>query len=360
MSATPRAGVVYSLRNVKTGKYLNVPQGNDDNGHQLITWPDYHGDRTFDFFLYPTTSDGSRWWIGETCNGRFVYKDNDTSQCRQGDIFREGLTEFDFAFEQVNGYFRVRNLKNDSYLQEHEPKDATDFVFGHVGVVFGDRCDDKSDLWELEERQTFDEIINLAPVPKAPDYGDIDRLTGFHEPLEKTEPRKLGAVALPHNLVKDQDRHWKAQHSPYYILTRYSQWTRHGYQVYNDGTKISFDKKVTVGMVTENSTQVKETTGISVTAKAAFEYGGASASIESTVSHSLEVTTEHKTSQSQSVEETAHLDREITKGDKAITCWYRDNIFVLTRMGTGTEILRWSTRTPETLVYDCWPKGILG
>ncbi|MEV4741757.1 RICIN domain-containing protein [Streptomyces sp. NPDC049555] len=357
------AGVAYSFKNAKSGRYLNVEHGNDDDSRALITWHAYHDDATYDFYLYPTDKDHKRWWIGARCNGRFLFThENDT--LRQGRIYEAGLTSFEFAFESENGMYRIRNLRDDVYLREGMmglgvvlpvPEGRRD------GRVFtGDKKNDKSDLWIIEERRECKEITGLKPVPAAPNFGEIDHLTGFQEPKLQTDLIKLGAVALPPNLVKDgsHSNSWKMEHSPYYILTRYSQWTRQGFKKYLDGQTVKFEKDVTVGLVDTESTTIQEHTGIKVNAKAGFEYAGASASIETEVSHSLDVTTYRSTQFQQSTTEKATLTSEFKHGDKAITCWYRDNVFVLTRL-TGTEILRWTTREPNTQVFDAWPKDVL-
>ncbi|HUR08012.1 MAG TPA: RICIN domain-containing protein [Nonomuraea sp.] len=207
--------------------------------------------------------------------------------------------------------------------------------------------------WTLEVEDEYPQITNLTPIDNEPnDIGDVIRMVDFEQPAQDRTPEVLiGQVAMPYFAVKDSSSQWQLQNSPYYILKRYGYW-QHVFYYEHAGTHQKVERKQeTVGLITNNAKTVEETSGISVTAEASFAYEGFSASMSTTLTRELKVTTS-------SSEQHEHFRKhEIVRtyqgdGVRVAEClWFRGDHYVLERM-TGESVLDWRTLTEAQSVLD--------
>ncbi|MFC8094701.1 RICIN domain-containing protein [Streptomyces sp. NPDC057301] len=207
--------------------------------------------------------------------------------------------------------------------------------------------------WALEVEDEYPQITGLRPIDRDPnDIGDVIRLTGFTEPPRDTTPEVLiGQLAVPFFTIGDSSPQWQVDNSPYYILKRYGYWQKVFFYEHPGTSKVTKTKKVTVGLTTSTGKTVEETTGISVTAEASFAYKGFSASLSTTYSRELKVTTYTGEVHEHFTEDT--IEREYqADGVRIAEClWYRGDRYTVERMD-GTKVLEWNTLNAAVEVLD--------
>ncbi|MEU4930734.1 hypothetical protein AB0G54_30245 [Streptomyces yokosukanensis] len=208
-------------------------------------------------------------------------------------------------------------------------------------------------MFEVEDE--YKPVLDLPDITY-PGIGDIHRMTSYEPtPSAKTDPVEVGAMAYPFPLVRDPayDRRRQAQDNPYYILRRYGFWERVYSYEHGGASDYTHTEETTVGLTTTNARTVEETTSISVTAEASFGFKGVGASLSTTISHELKVTTTHEEVKSHSKKVT--IERNYQAGKRVTEAiWYRSDKYVLERLN-GTVVLDWTTRDPNTSVADAYP-----
>ncbi|MEU0127252.1 RICIN domain-containing protein [Streptomyces sp. NPDC006289] len=212
-------------------------------------------------------------------------------------------------------------------------------------------------VWDLQVEDEYTPVLGLPHVDRDPmDIGDVIRLTDFKQPTKKqTEQVLLGQVAMPFILVQDTavPRERQASETPYYFLKRYGYWALAYYFEHSGASAYTKTQGVTVGLTTSNSQQVQNTTGIVVKADASFSYKGASASLSTTLSQELKVTTTSSTTQESTRTDT--VSRTYAAGKRiAEAIWFKEDRYVLERMD-GSKVTEWAVRDPDTLISDSYP-----
>ena len=103
-------------------------------------------------------------------------------------------------------------------------------------------------------------------------------------------------MAYPFPFVADPlfGRQRQAQENPYYILRRFGFWERVYSYEHGGASDYRHREETTVGLTTTNARTVEDTTSISVSAEASFGFRGAGASLSTTISRELRVTTTHE------------------------------------------------------------------
>ncbi|MER5766229.1 hypothetical protein [Streptomyces sp. NPDC001985] len=201
-------------------------------------------------------------------------------------------------------------------------------------------------------------MLDLAPVPAGPaDIGDVVRLTGFGRPAQQqTAPVLIGQVALPFPLITDSalPRTRQGIDSPYYLLKRHGSWKLAHYWDHNGATQQTRSQQITVGLITPNAPAVQTATGISVTADASFVYTGFTASLGTTISRGLKVTTGSGSGATPESSRTQTVNRVHPQGGRvADALWQKEDKYTLTRLD-GTVVVEWTTRDPNTFLSDAW------
>ena len=157
-------------------------------------------------------------------------------------------------------------------------------------------ADDMAQHWAFEVEDEFRPVLDLPDITY-PGIGDIHRMTSYQPtPSERTELVEVGAMAYPFPLVADSAfaRQRQAQENPYYILRRYGYWERVFSYEHGGASDYTHTEETTVGLTTTNARTVEDTTSISVSAEASFGFKGAGASLSTTISRELKVTTTHE------------------------------------------------------------------
>ncbi|WP_433403818.1 RICIN domain-containing protein [Streptomyces sp. CA-146814] len=217
----------------------------------------------------------------------------------------------------------------------------------------GDPSKRKQQYWALDLEEGDPRVTDLKSVGgDADDIGDVIRLTGFKDPGVSATPEVLvGQMAVPFFTIADATRQWQIDNSPYYIIKRYGYYQKVFFYEHSGTSDVTKTKKVTFGLTTSSGKEVVEKTGISVTAEAKFAYEGFSASLSTTYSRELQVTTHVGKVEQYSTEQ------EITRtykgdGKKVAEClWYRGDRYSLQRLD-GTQVLEWKTLNPAIEVLD--------
>lgn len=321
--------------------------------------------------IYPLQSDGNRirqvWHVMPLDNDDVMLVNKKTGLCFNIDHNSMepsmGVQQYDIQSPAVDssqkwllrpatsGYYTVVNKKSGLELtpQSWGTSPSTGLQQYNPGGP-GER---EHQYWALEVEDELPQITGLKPIDRDPnDIGDVIRLTGFKEPARETTPEVLiGQLAVPFFTIADSTRQWQIDSSPYYILKRYGYWKKVFFYEHPGTSEVTKREKVTVGLTTSTGTTVEDTTGISVTAEASFAYKGFSASLSTTYSHELKVTTysgevkEHST-------EVEIVRKYPDDGVRIAEClWYRGDRYTVERMD-GTKILEWNTLNSAVEVLD--------
>lgn len=345
------AGKAYTLRTGRGDYYLHP--GNDHGGCRLQI--DGAGGRadhkpSYQWHAFPADSDHKWWWLTNKAYGTMLYVEGDGdvgSHLCQAQILKPEHENFKWTFDPADdGWVRVRTLQSDLFM--HSDRDHW--------VNIDSKCSDRSDQWFLQVVEEYPSITSLKPAATNPDFGEIDRLKGYKAPAEETKQVLVGSTAVPYFVVEEGDhgKEWKSQNSPYYILSRYSSWERHGFKEHDGHTAFSYTFKTEVGFVNSSSTEVEKTLNISVSAEGGFDFKGASAKIGGSVSRALSI----KQSYTTTFSKTRTDEQTVTfpAGHRfAVAVWYRLDTYKLTRMN-GDPVLTWYVRDPSSYISDGFPK----
>ncbi|MFJ9554004.1 RICIN domain-containing protein [Nocardiopsis sp. NPDC101807] len=216
--------------------------------------------------------------------------------------------------------------------------------------------------WSLEVHGDIDPVVEelrRTRTASPTDIGDVLRLSDYKMPAsDRTEEVLVGQVLLPFPLVQDRDltARQRADETPWYVLRRYAYWHMVYYFEHSGASDHTRTKSVTVGMTSSNFSEVHKTTGISVTADAAFGYWGLSAALGTTIGRDLKVTRGSSSSESTTSSET--VTRSYPAGKRvADAVWFRENRYVLSRLD-GETVVEWTVRDPDINVVDSHPDPV--
>ncbi|MFF4498634.1 hypothetical protein [Streptomyces sp. NPDC001546] len=343
-------GVAYAFEN--RASHLRLHRCNDTwlNQDDGGTAPD---DIDHQWLFFPADDDGSWWWIVNRNSGGLLYADGWGEPGKDARLASSphdmGLETYKWQFVPTSdGYGHLKNMQRNTYLHIRG---------GEAGFKVNMDVDHSDGFteWKPVVMARFPEVAAARPVPERPDYGDIDRLTGYQAPAERTPTKLLGTVAVPFFVVHDgsQDPGWKARETPYYFLERHSSWTRTGYKEYTGKAEFTETLTTEVGLVSHNANEVEEKLSISVSAEAGFSYAGASAKVSTTISSSLRV--KRSSSEQKSSTKTVKEEVKIKQNRVSIALWYRKDTYRLTR-ANGDEVVKWDVIDPVTCVVDSYPQ----
>jgi hypothetical protein len=249
-----------------------------------------------------------------------------------------------------NGKFRMWLLGISAYLYI----DVDDEQVHHPEL--GEKRTDGRDLFFLEEVSEYPDVVNIKkhPVPKF----KSPELTSYDEPDEFSKAQISGEAAVPWFLVaKDGDygSDWRAEHSPYYIMRRWSCWHSRNWEIKKQKTSENHDWEVTWGTTEEKAKRIDENLNISVSAEAGFAFKGFSASVSTSVSHSLNVATSETYTKSYSERKSGSYSAAAGDHDLAVCDFYRYDTYRLYR-ATGEEIFDFPVIVPGTRAGRTYPQ----
>ncbi|WP_326822775.1 RICIN domain-containing protein [Streptosporangium sp. NBC_01756] len=253
-----------------------------------------------------------------------------------------------------NGYYTITN-KNGGLLLTPNNFNTNEDRINTWYPEDGQYAD--SQLWALEQADTYPLIANAKIGATGNQPGTIFRLTGYAPTAQDiTSEVLIGQTILPAPLISDPslDKTRQAQTSPYYLLKRYGFYKRVFYYEHSGTRRDLKSTEVVVGMTTTNSLEVENTTTISMTRESGMEVDGFTSSMSVTISNELRVMVSKTT-----VEEhrrTDKVEREYLADGKRIAeaVWYRCDRYVLHRTD-GSKVLEWETMTDQNSIDDAYP-----
>lgn len=354
------AGRSYRIRNRRSNLYVNVREYSDSEGMGLELWnlqPQGNRNRLSQIWhVFPL--DFGRYLLANKASGQVVnVYDNSTNP---GGYLQQypiqplsNRPAQQWMLHDVPGAVQVINDKSQLLANVKNYSTQPSAQLEQWPLAGG--ADAASQQWIFEIEDEFRAVIDLPNITY-PGIGDIHRMTSYQPtPSRTTQQVEVGAMAYPFPLVRDPayDRKRQAQENPYYILRRYGYWERVYSYEHGGASNYTRRETTTVGLTTTNARTVEDTTSISVSAEASFGFKGAGASLSTTISHELKVTTTHEEVTSHSKE--VIIERHYEAGRRVTEAiWYRSDRYVLTRLN-GTVVLEWTARDPNISVADAYP-----
>lgn len=354
------AGRSYRIKNKRSNLYMNVHEYSDKEGHGLEQWHlQPSGRNRLSQIWHVFALDFGKYLLANKATGQVVnVYENSTAagkHLQQWPIQPPSARPAQewMLHDVAGGAVQIINAKSQLLANVRSYSTEPGGQLQQWTQASGP--DSASQQWLFEIEDEFKPVLDLPNI-SYPGIGDIHRMTSYKPtPSAKTEPVEVGALAYPFPLVNDPayDRRRQAQENPYYILRRYGYWERVYSYEHGGASNYTHTDKTTVGLTTTNARTVEDTTNISVTAEASFGFKGVGASLSTTISRELKVTT--------TTEEVKNHSREVTitreyQAGKRVTegIWYRSDKYVLQRLN-GTVVLEWTTRDPSTSVADAFP-----
>ncbi|MFC4566025.1 hypothetical protein ACFO4E_29575 [Nocardiopsis mangrovi] len=313
------------------------------------------------WILYPLDRARRDWWIGDRSTGLFVTEVvND-----RGDHHVVGLGEYapgtdipKWRFEDAgDGAYYIRNEETFQYLALY----GADAKYG--AALQKDKDDDCR--WEIEAHGSYDSpaVRDIEWAPEHPEYGVPPAQTSLDPPrMTRTPLRFIGEAVLPAPIVRDSNRageralSWKTEHSPYYILRRFSCWNRVAFDSYDGISAQEHSVAIEFGVNESVSNTIEQNLNVAVTADAGFAFKGVSAAVSTSVSAGLAIAT------------TTHWERSYFRREEfketfpanggrpyAVAEWERRDVYSLVRAETGAtrpvdEILSWEVTVPNVRI----------
>ncbi|MER7989052.1 RICIN domain-containing protein [Streptomyces noursei] len=365
MSGIP-AGRSYRIKNQRSNLYLNVKGYSLDESECLEQWPLQTGKNRASQIWHVFPLDFGKYLLANKASGLVMnVRGNSTAPSAVVEHYllqapSKKPAQHWMLRGTTGGAFEVINDRSQLLLNVCEWSTARSAVVEQYTQATGDNA--ASQRWLFEVEDEYKPVLALADlVDVGP--GDIHRMTSFQPtPSTKTQPVQVGAMAYPFPLVRDPalDRRRQARENPYYILRRFSFWERVYSYEHSGASNYTHADSTTVGLTSTDSQAVQETVGISVTseAKLGFSSGPAggvegSASLSSTISAELKVTTTHEEVKTHS--RTEEFKRTYEAGKRVTEAiWLRSDKYVLERLD-GSVVIDWTTRDPSTSITDAYP-----
>ncbi|MFF9645308.1 RICIN domain-containing protein [Kitasatospora aureofaciens] len=357
MSQIP-AGRSYRIKNKGSGLYLNVVGNSNSQSAQLEQYRSQSGAERAHQVWHVFPLDFGHYLLANKSSGYVAnIVGNSTSRSALAEQYRLQDVKTNQPAQQWllrdagGGTYEIINNKSQLNLNVVGFSTSQSANVEQYIKVSGANFD--FERWLLEPVDEYKPILDLRPGEDS--IGDIIRLTGYANPTpSSTTPVLVGSMAYPFPLVTDPaySRERQARENPYYIMRKYGYWTKVYYYEHGGASEYTHKETTRVGLTSSSSTTVEETTSISVTAEASFAFKGFGASLSSTFTQELKVTT------TETVTEESSREVEITrtyaaKDHVAEAIWYRDDKYVLERLD-GSKVLEWTTRDPNTTVADAY------
>ena len=360
-----QAGRSYRIRNRRSGLYMNVRSYSANESAHLELWhlqaPSAANRRSqiwhvfpLDFGSYLLANKASGLVVNVARNStipgwhleQYFLQPLSDNPAQQWMLHSVGVASGNVIYEIINSRSQLlANLRNwgttpSTPLEQWTLADSSHATAQH---------------WFLEVEDEYRRVIDLPEITD-PGIGDIHRMTSFQPTASaRTAQVEVGSMAYPFPFVADPafGRQRQAQENPYYILRRFGFWERVFSYEHGGASDYRHREETTVGLTTTNARTVEDTTSISVTAEASFGFRGAGASLSTTMSRELRVTTTHEqvTQHSRVVE----ITREYQAGRRVTEAiWFRSDRYVLERLN-GIVVLEWTTRNPNMSIADAFP-----
>ncbi|WP_141746903.1 hypothetical protein [Streptomyces agglomeratus] len=345
--ALPKIGNIYTLRTQQLegvatywyGSYMDP----EVSGKYVIHWTDEADSCLILASVAKCPLDGNNVMFA-SLPGHIMWADPD-KQIRDfpvGDIpddYREG------------GIWRVEQstenggciLWNRAHAQYAQSDGAT--------IQFVDDRKDATTFYFDEQPGGFPEVAKLGRME--PPRLAAPELTDYSDPPENTPWQIAGEVAVPYFLIADDHGHdaqWQGQHSPYYIIRRWSSWNKVQWRVHPALNTEVHSWSTTEGTTEEAAADVDRTLNLSVTAEASFGIKGFSASVSTTIETGLSVKTSKKWSRSYSKLVNGSYTVGPAEADLAVGDWFRQDKYCIYRAQGGGDILEFTVTHPGTRV----------
>jgi hypothetical protein len=187
--------------------------------------------------------------------------------------------------------------------------------------------------------------VEMPMVVSNMETPSLPKLQGLNEPPEKTPPHIGKVMVVPFNVINDTavDVTWQLGNSPFYRVERYQYYKKLFYMINNGSSDWPWSESITTGISQTESQTFWQTTGISITANAGFEFSGFSAGASVTVSQEFGYET------SSSI--TMYTEKTVTKtatvpAHKIGILWQKQDLILLKRcnqnnvcQSVGTQII---------------------
>jgi hypothetical protein len=305
--ASIRPGGKATFKNEASGLYMNV-NGGSTGSSSIIQW-----DGPSKFLVLPVEPGGNRCWIAADVSGLPLH------------LTPDGHLNQDIVWNNPSDLTSQWELE-DSGGDTCWIKRVSKAIYVHPGL--GDWLHKKGNtLWATEEGRGADYFnweVSISEEGNFPDIHqithahipDVERLATHHIPAERTAETLVGQVAVPFLMINDRDRVWQANHSSYYIISRYGYWDRVFFYEHSETSTLMESQETTVGVVSTNAKEIERTTNFSVNVECGFSFKGASASVGASVSKGLRVSQTTSTTTSSSV--TRKVEREFKDDGKKL------------------------------------------
>ncbi|MBO8191584.1 hypothetical protein ITI46_07740 [Streptomyces oryzae] len=349
--ALPKIGNIYTFRTQQeeTAKYWYGNYWDTDSelsGKYVIHWADEADSCLILASVRPVGGGGN---FG-SLPGHVLWADVDNEQVQDVPVSEIPDDKRDGSIWRIE-----RSTENDGWILWNRAQ--AQYAQSHSDTIeFVDDRKDATTYYFDEQPDGFPEVAKLGRVE--PPQLEAPELTDYSDPPENTPWKIAGEVAVPYFLVANDHGHavqWQGEHSPYYIIRRWSSWHKVKWQVYPAHTTHTHTWATTEGTTKEAASEVDRTLNASVTAEAGFGIKGFSASVSTTIEKGLNVKTSTKWSQSYSKAASGSYQVGPTDGDLAIGDWFRQDRYRVYRAQGGGHILEFPVtlpgRTPVSRTY---------
>jgi hypothetical protein len=256
----------YKLINKHSTSVLDGSKEN--NSVQQWKW---HGGNNQRFLIFPL--DNGYYAIANKYSGLVVDGSKENNSVQQWEW--NGGKHQQWILEQNAGYYVIKNNLRGLVLDGSKENDSVQQWKGHGG---------NNQQWKIEDVETI-----TLPTFKTGSLPDIPRFTASGQNLPESTEKVITAYTLiPCIMANDSWSHsQKIKESPYYALIKREYWKIEFQEDF--GPHDEKENIATYGMRTSHHQSMEQTTGITVSADAGFAFKGFSASISTTVTHELKV-----------------------------------------------------------------------
>ncbi|USY19373.1 hypothetical protein NE857_29680 [Nocardiopsis exhalans] len=337
----PQAGKVYKVRNLSSpeGVGLCLEEDSPENYNHF-------------YFLGDGGGGIGRWWIA--C--RSLVNVSSLKDLRAKPEFtapessKRPAADWVWEIREENGHHLIRHVDTDRYAAATRDGDP---------ILIDQRSPESRDLWTLEAVDEFAKITGLDDTSHNSASLETPALDSMSKPPEQTERKFIGQAAIPWFLVRKDPAHghdkaWIGEHSPYYVLRRYSRWALKDWNTVGAHGGSKYSVEITYGLSTEDKREVENTLNIGVSAEAGLTVEGASASIKAELSAGLRVTVSEARTTSYSRKTVFERSHPSVDYDWALALWHRLDQYELYR-ANGDYVMGWDVLCEKEKVERTYP-----
>lgn len=200
--------------------------------------------------------------------------------------------------------------------------------------------------------------VKLPMLAETPYHQYVPKLTGYDRPPDETVPILAREMLVPCTIISDpqftNNQMWRITNSPFYRLERQVFYKLIYHNHNQTTTQQNNSYKRTVGITNEKSTEIWNSTSISLSVEAGISFKFLSGKITASVSKEFGYSTTSSVSELQQDE---YLTSANILPGKAIAIWQRYSRFVLKRHnGTSLETVKAWEFGINSYVTDDYPK----